>query len=111
MFKYLFVDQAVPAMWRSLAAARLRAELPIGKRVNHARASPDLTQQALERIVNRYEDVGAAVPAAVGFMVAYGATIRGEGHREHEGAGRPICTMSCELAFVSWPPLRLARLR
>lgn len=28
--KYLFVDQAVPAMWRSLAAARLRADCPSG---------------------------------------------------------------------------------
>jgi hypothetical protein len=25
MFKYFFVDYAVPAMWRSLAAARLSA--------------------------------------------------------------------------------------
>ena len=30
IFKYLFVDQAVPAMWRSLAAARLRADCPSG---------------------------------------------------------------------------------
>ena len=26
MFRYLFVDHAVPAMWRSLAAARLSAD-------------------------------------------------------------------------------------
>jgi hypothetical protein len=31
MFKYLLVDQAVPAMCRSLAAARLRADWPSGK--------------------------------------------------------------------------------
>jgi putative transposase len=30
MFKYLLVDHAVPAMWRSLAAARLRADCPSG---------------------------------------------------------------------------------
>jgi hypothetical protein len=26
MFRYLFIDHAVPAMWRSLAAARLSAD-------------------------------------------------------------------------------------
>jgi hypothetical protein len=26
MFRYLFVDHAVPAMWRNLAAARLSAD-------------------------------------------------------------------------------------
>ena len=31
MFKYRLVDHAVPAMWRSLAAARLRADFPSGK--------------------------------------------------------------------------------
>ena len=30
MFKHLLVDQAVPAMCRSLAAARLRADCPSG---------------------------------------------------------------------------------
>ena len=32
-------------------------------------------------------------------------------HRKHEDAGRPIYSMSCELSLVSWPPLRLGRLR
>ena len=31
MFRYRLVEQRVPAMWRSLAAARLMAELPSGK--------------------------------------------------------------------------------
>jgi hypothetical protein len=31
MFRYRLVDQRVPAMWRSLAAAKLMAELPSGK--------------------------------------------------------------------------------
>lgn len=31
LFRYRLVDQRVPAMWRSLAAARLRVELPSGK--------------------------------------------------------------------------------
>jgi hypothetical protein len=30
---------------------------------------------------------------------------------EHEGVGRPIRTLSCELVFVAGSPLRLARLR
>src|SRR6516164_8151925 len=30
MFRYLLVDHAVPAMWRSLAAARLSADWPSG---------------------------------------------------------------------------------
>ncbi len=30
MFRYLVVDHAVPAMWRSLAAARLSADWPSG---------------------------------------------------------------------------------
>jgi len=39
-------DHAVPAMWRSLAAARLSADW-----LCDAGAPPDLTQDALERIV------------------------------------------------------------
>jgi hypothetical protein len=31
MFKYRLVDHPVPAIWRSLAAARLRADFPSGK--------------------------------------------------------------------------------
>src|SRR6516165_10563468 len=30
MFKYFLLDQAVPAIWRSLAAARLSADCPSG---------------------------------------------------------------------------------
>src|SRR5262249_37468648 len=52
MFRYLLVDHAVPAMCRSLAAARLSADrLPVGERAHDARAPSDLAQDALERIV------------------------------------------------------------
>src|SRR5262249_14488288 len=45
MFRYRLVDHAVRAMWRSLAAARLR------ERAHDTRAPPDLAQDALERVV------------------------------------------------------------
>jgi hypothetical protein len=37
MFRYRLVDQRVPAMWRSLAAAKLIAELPSAKVVRDLR--------------------------------------------------------------------------
>ena len=39
MFRYLLVDHAVPAMCRSLAAARLSADFPTGKRRARHRAT------------------------------------------------------------------------
>lgn len=42
---------------------------------------------------------------------AYGATIRDQRHRKHEGAGRPMHTNELRARVSSWPPLRLARLR
>ena len=44
------VDHAVPAMWRSLAAASFRADCPL-EGADHAGARPDLAQDALERVV------------------------------------------------------------
>jgi hypothetical protein len=42
----------------------------------------------------------------------YGATIRDMGYREHARCGQAAdWTLSCELALVTWPPLRLARMR
>jgi hypothetical protein len=46
MLRYLFVDHAVPAMWRRLAAAR-----SVRERAHDTRAPPDLAQDALERVV------------------------------------------------------------
>src|SRR5262249_38310344 len=52
MFRYLLVDHAVPAMWRSLAAARLSAGgLTVRERAHDVRAPPDLAQDELERVV------------------------------------------------------------
>ena len=49
MFKYRFVDQAVPAMWRSLGAARFEGRLTIGECADDTRTPLDLAQNALER--------------------------------------------------------------
>jgi hypothetical protein len=45
------VDQAVPAMCRSLAAARFRGRLAVGKGANYSRAPSDLPQDAFKRVV------------------------------------------------------------
>jgi hypothetical protein len=53
--------------------------LTVGERAHHTGATPDLTQDALERIVNRYEKCGADVPLQLCLAAAYGATIRDRG--------------------------------
>ena len=74
--------------------------LTVGERAHHTGATPDLTQDTLERIVNRYEKCGADVlPLSFAWlqrMVRPSGTVW-----EHEGAGRPICTMSCELVLLA----------
>jgi hypothetical protein len=54
MFRYLLVDHAVPAMWRSLAAARLRGRLAIWERADDAGAPLDLAKDAFKRVVRAY---------------------------------------------------------
>jgi hypothetical protein len=51
MFKYLLVDQAVPAMCRSLAAARLRADCPSGNAPTTRARRLSLAQDALEGVI------------------------------------------------------------
>ena len=74
--------------------------LPVRECANDARAPPDLAQNTLERIVNRYEILGANVR-----LRSSGSSrmVRPSGrrHREHEGAGRPIRTMSRELVLLA----------
>ena len=74
------------------------------------RSSGLVAVDPLERIGNRYVGGGADVrPWPLGHGVW--CDHPGQRHREHEGAGRPICTMSCELVLLAGRLLRLARLR
>src|SRR5215468_6265658 len=50
-------------------------------------------------IVNRYERSGH--PAATCCSRSVWCDHPGQRLREHEGAGRPICTMSCELVLLA----------
>src|SRR6266404_7584653 len=79
ILRYRLVDQRVPAIWRSLAAAKLMAELPSGKAPTTRVAPTNLAHDALERIVNRYEKRGADVLLQLSLAAAYGATIRDRG--------------------------------
>jgi hypothetical protein len=62
--------------------------------------SADLFHDPLERIVNRYEILGADVRLR---LTSSRRMVRpsGQRHREHEGAGRPIHTMSRELELLA----------
>ena len=67
---------------------------------DNAGAALDLAVEALERVRNRYEMGGADVrPRRLGRGLW--CDHPGQRHREHEDAGRPVHTMSCELALVA----------
>jgi hypothetical protein len=51
MFKYSLVDQAVPAMCRKRAAARLRADWPSGKAPTTRVRAADLVQDTFKRVI------------------------------------------------------------
>jgi hypothetical protein len=65
-----------------------------------AGAPPDLAQDTLEGIINWYEILGAAVPLRSSKLWRM-VRPSGQRHREHEGAGRPIHTMSRELELLA----------
>jgi len=81
-------------------SGKVERRLPVGKCADDAGAPPDLAQDALQRIVNWYEILGAAVPlrSSKSWRMVRPS---GQRHREHEGAGRPIRTMSRELELLS----------
>jgi hypothetical protein len=54
MFRYRFVDHAVPAMCRSLAACEVQGGLTIRECAHYTRAPSDLALNALERFVIRH---------------------------------------------------------
>jgi hypothetical protein len=71
-------------------------------------AALELFMQPLDGVRNRYEDCGAyLVRLGSGLILAYGATIRDKGHREHAlWVGRRRM-MSCELVLVAGRPCDL----
>lgn len=92
---------------------RVRIGVPIGaaKTLWHIayrlvpNAAPDATTS-----VTGMRCLGANVPAAVFYIVAYGATIGTEAPGARS-AGRPMLFDEPRARVSSWPPLRLARLR
>ena len=78
----------------------IQTGLAIRERTDHAGPASDLPHDPLQRIGNRYEDGGAYCPCC---DVDRGVWCDhpGQRRREHEGAGRPTRTMSCELALVA----------
>lgn len=55
----------------------------------------------LHGVSNRYEDGGAFCPRCDWNDCGVWCDHPGQRRREHEGAGRPSYTMSCELALVA----------
>jgi len=56
---------------------------------------------SVNRVGNRYEDGGAWRPRCDKIDCGVWCDHPGQRRREHEGAGRPIRTMSCEFALVA----------
>jgi len=85
--------------------SEVEGRLTVGEGADHAGSPPDLAHDPLERVVIRYEMLGACSPATLNLKEAYGATIRDEGHREHGGAGRPFLNdePSARVCFVAAP--------
>src|SRR6188472_490432 len=79
---------------------QVESRLPVGECADDASAPPDLAQDTLERVINWYEILGAAVPlrSSKSWRMVRPS---GQRYREHEGAGRPIRTMSRELELLS----------
>ena len=71
----------------------------VGEDADHVAAPFDLAVEAFERVGNWYEDRGAC-SSGWDMVLAYGATIRDEGHRS-TSVGRPIHRMSRELVLVA----------
>ena len=74
----------------------LAADAPLGAFC----AMPDRHEGAFDRVCNRYADPGGNVRLC---FLDQGVCCEqpGQRHRKHEGAGRPIHTMSCELVLVA----------
>src|SRR6188472_1156060 len=72
----------------------------VGEDADDLGAALDLAVYPLERIGNRYEASGASVSAVCLLGGGVCCEHPGQRLREHEGAGRPMYSMSFELALV-----------
>jgi hypothetical protein len=61
----------------------------------------ELFMQTFNGVCNRYEDGGPFFPCCDQIDCGVWCDHPGQRRREHEGAGRPTRTMSCELVFVA----------
>jgi hypothetical protein len=79
---------------------KIERRLAVREGADNTGAPSDFAQDAFQRIINRYEILGANVR-----LRSSGSwrMVRPSGrrHREHEGAGRPIRTMSRELVLLA----------
>ena len=91
--------------YSSLVAASSEGKCPL---VRTARRSFELS--ASMAFVTGMRIPVPAHPAGTALVLAYGVTIRDEGHREHV-MGRPILNDEPRARVCSWPPLRPTRLR
>ncbi len=79
----------------------------VGEDANNLGAALDLAVQTLDGVRNRYEDRGARSLGWDRLVPAYGATIRGRGAPGARKVGRPMYSMSRELALVAGRPCDL----
>jgi hypothetical protein len=110
MFRYLLVDQAVPAMCRRLAAARLSANCPSGN-------APTTRVRRLISRRMRSSGLLTGMMLAVSGSSGWGRSgpdvwcdHPGRGAPGARKVGRPIYD-ELRARVVSWPPPRPARLR
>jgi len=74
--------------------------LVVGKDPDDVGAPLDLLVDPFQRVGNRYEIRGADGRLR-SFEHGVWCDHPGQRHREHEGAGRPVHSMSCELVLVA----------
>ena len=76
------------------------SRLAVGQCTDDAGAPRDLAQDLLERIVNRYEMCGANVGLRHSKLWHVVRPL-GQRHRQHDGVGRPIRSISRELELLA----------
>jgi hypothetical protein len=84
----------------------LERRLLVGEVAPVPDSAPEPGVEALDGVGNRYESGDAAFGPAAGFGWQYGATVRDRGVGG-TSLGRPIYSLSCELALVLGRPCDL----